>query len=544
MILSKIALTTVLFCFVTFALQRFKLCTFESDHLFLFDANWIIGHLREVGGLNLIISSFLTQFFKFPIVGTIVATIIYVSVVYCTNKLISLTTETEDFHILAIVPATFLLLCIEIQFYSFRGHTALAICMIVTVLYQSFTNQHKKYDLAAAVLCTLLLYIIAGSVAAVFAAIVFVTGFLQNKKTTAGIVAIATLIICGFASYLLEQFVSFSEAISPIQYYNWPAPTMISICTWLSVPAVILLSKFIYNQKFNLTLFAALLLVFGFGLFKLHDLETYKMQHECYLAENEKWDKILAMNHRKSVKTNFISYTNLALAMRGELLDRMFEFNQQLPTQITNSRTVRNDILHMDVIVYYHIGHLALARKYAYNSSQITPGGIEPHHFTRLIAINNVLGLSKVSEKHSLTLHKTLFYKNIPQKDNISNYSARLPRSNNFCEMFGFAHDCREIIATNPENAVAQQFLTAYILLSADKNRLIEYLNEHKGQTLHRRIEEACTIMFSTDECRSYGVSESVINDFERLKKGLGINNFHKTYWYYIAYLKNTLKTQ
>ena len=95
MILSKIALTTVLFWFVTFTFQRFKLYTFESDHLFLFDADWIIGHLREVGGLNLIISSFLTQFFKFPIVGTIVATIIYVSVVYCTNKLISLTTETE-----------------------------------------------------------------------------------------------------------------------------------------------------------------------------------------------------------------------------------------------------------------------------------------------------------------------------------------------------------------------------------------------------------------------------------------------------------------
>ena len=89
---------------------------------------------------------------------------------------------------------------------------------------------------------------------------------------------------------------------------------------------------------------------------------------------------------------------------------------------------------------------------------------------------------------------------------------------------------------------MAQQFLAAYILLSADKNRLIEYLNEHKGQTLHRRIEEACTIMFSTDECRNYGVSESVINDFERLKKGLVIIDFHKTYWYYIAYLKNTLK--
>ena len=65
--------------------QRFKLYTFESDHLFLFDANWITGHLCEAGGINLLITSFVTQFFKFPIIGAIVTTIIYATVIFCTN---------------------------------------------------------------------------------------------------------------------------------------------------------------------------------------------------------------------------------------------------------------------------------------------------------------------------------------------------------------------------------------------------------------------------------------------------------------------------
>ena len=89
---------------------------------------------------------------------------------------------------------------------------------------------------------------------------------------------------------------------------------------------------------------------------------------------------------------------------------------------------------------------------------------------------------------------------------------------------------------------MAQQFYIAYILLSADKNRLLSYLEEHQGQPMHRRVEEACTIMFSADECRQFGVSENVINEFEMLKKGQKINNFYKTYWYYIAYLNTTLK--
>ena len=544
MILSKIALATVLFWFVTFALQRFKLYTFESDHLFLFDADWLLQNLIAPDGINLIITSFLTQFFKFPILGTIVVAIFYAAAFICLKLLISNSIWKEKQNGLLLIPIGFLMMCLEEPLYSLRGHTAFIICLIVSVLYQQFICRHQRFSLAATVLCAILLYLVAGSVALLFAAIVLTIDILQKRKPINGFVAIAVVFACGFVFYLTESYVSFAEAILPMQYYNWPTSGLIATCAWLSVPTVIAASNFIHNQRFDHIAHILTIVVFGFALNQIHDNKTYKLQHESYLADNCRWDKIIKLNSHNNVKTNFISYTNLALAMQGQLLERMFEFNQQLPTQQNNSRTVRNEILRMESIVYHLSGHAAEARQAAFNSALTTPDGVEPHDFLRLIAINKSFGANKVSQKYAEILDKTLFYKHKAAAELADTNITKLPQNSTFCEIDGLASDYREIVKVNPQNTVAQQFYIAYILLSADKQRLLSYLDDHKGEPLHRRVQEACTIMFTPEECRQLGVNEAIIKDFEALKKGLGINNFHQTYWYYIAYLNATLKQQ
>ncbi len=541
MILSKIALATVLFWFVTFALQRFKLYTFESDHLFLFDADWFLQNLIAPGGINLIITSFLTQFFKFPILGTIVVAIMYAAAFICIKLLISNSIWKEKQNGLLLIPIGFLMLCVEEPLYSLRGHTAFIICLIVSVLYQQFICQHQKFSLAATVLCTILLYLAAGSVALLFAVIVLTTNILQKRKPINGLAAIATVFACGFVFYLTESYVSFAEAILPMQYYNWPTSGLIATCAWLSVPTVIATSNFIHNQRFDHIAHILTIVVFGFALNQIHDKKTYKLQHESYLADNCRWDKIIKLNSHNNVKTNFISYTNLALAMQGQLLNRMFEFNQQLPTQQNNSRTVRNETFHLESLSFFLSGHVAEARQAAFNSALITPDGVEPHDFLRLISINKSFSADKVSQKYADVLGKTLFYKQKAATALADTNITKLPENSTFCEIDGFASDYREIVKANPQNTVAQQFHITYILLSADKKRILSYLDDHKGEPLHRRVQEACTIMFSTDECRQFGVSENVIKEFEMLRKGQEINNFHRTYWYYIAYLNKTL---
>jgi len=341
------------------------------------------------------------------------------------------------------------------------------------------------------------------------------------------------------------QFVSIEDAITPAQYYNWPTSYIISACLWITTVALIPLAALCVKLKFRYTdiITAGIAIVcFGLGYNNLHNAKTAKMQHECYLADNNRWNDIISLNKRHHSPTNIVSYTNLALAMQNQLLDRMFEFEQQLPAQRTNSRTVRNEILRLESAAYFLSGHLAQARQSAFNSALITSGGVEPHDFLRLITINKAFGNYDVSKKHADVLKKTLFYRKSACSTLADTNTPKLPLSSNFSEIDGFASDYREIVKANPKNTVAQQFQIAHILLTADKKRLSEYLNENGGKPMHKRIQEACTIMFTTEECRQYGVSENVINEFDMLKKGQKINDFYKTYWYYIAYLNTTLK--
>lgn len=527
--------------------QRFKLYTFESDHLFLFDADWITGHLCEAGGINLLITSFVTQFFKFPIIGAIVTTIIYATVIFCTNKLIISITDTKNLNPLALLPVGFMVLCIEDPFYGYRGHTAMAVGMAAVILYQRVIQQKEKYEIAIALAFSVVLYALFGAVALLFDATILTIALLNKRKAMAALIATAATLLFSFAALISEQFISMTEATLPTQYYNWPTPFRTMLFAWLAVPVILLLAKAenVIKAKFNIIDAAVLLIIivaFGLGFNKLHNHKIAKMQHECYLADNNRWEDIAKLNKRAKTPTNIVSYTNLALAMQEQLLDRMFLFNQQLPTQQTDSRKVLNEIMRMESIVYYESGHVAEARKAAFNSALITPDGVEPHDFTRLIAINKSFGADDISRKYANVLSKTLFYRQKAAAALADTNVSHLPQSNNFCEINGFAYDYRLIVEANPQNIIAQQFYIAYILLTADKNRLLAYLNDHKGQPLHRRIEEACTLMFSPDECREFGVSETVINDFEKLKKGQSINNFYQSYWYYIAYLNATIK--
>jgi hypothetical protein len=527
--------------------QRFKLYTFESDHLFLFDADWITGHLCEAGGINLLITSFVTQFFKFPIIGAIVTTIIYATVIFCTNKLIISITDTKNLNPLALLPVGFMVLCIEDPFYGYRGHTAMAVGMAAVILYQRVIQQNAKYEIAIALAFSVVLYALFGSIALLFGATILTLALLNHRTPKAAIIAIVATLLCCFVALISEQFISMTEATLPTQYYNWPTPFRTMLFAWLAVPVILLLAKAenVIKAKFNIIDAAVLLIIivaFGLGFNKLHNPKIAKMQHECYLADNNRWEDIAKLNKRAKTPTNIVSYTNLALAMQGQLLDRMFLFNQQLPTQQTDSRTVRNEIMRMESLVYFKSGHMAEARKAAFNSALITPDGVEPHDFTRLIAINKSFGADDISRKYAKVLSKTLFYRQEATNALADTNVTRLPKNSNFCEIDGFAHDYLEITEVNKQNSVAQQFYIAYVLLSADKNRLLSYLNDHKDEPMHQRVEEACTLMFSTEECLNFGVSENVINDFEKLKKGQAINYFYESYWYYIAYLNTTLK--
>lgn len=550
MTLSKIhkpAITFAILWLIVFILQRFNLYIHESDNLFLWDTDWILGQLNNAGGFNLLASSFLTQFFRFTIIGTTATTILYCIIIQCGIRLVSAFCDDSKAKALAFLPVAFLTLCLEDQFYGYRGHVALALCLLAVVAYCKMARLWPKAEFAICLAFTIVSYLALGSIALLFAFTTLIFNLLTKQKTSPALISLALALLCGFGVNRFGSVASFEESASPLMYYNWPTGYNTLLLAWLSVPASMLtafaLSKM---QKGRDIASSAILIVavagFGFGFSKMHDAKTSKLQHECYLADNGRWNDIIDLNKKKHGPTYLISYTNLALAQQGKLLDQMFDFEQQLPVQQTDIKKVSNAILRMTSNVYHHCGYVAGTRKSAFNSSLITSGGIEPHDMLKLLWADKAIGSKESCAKYANLLSKTLFYSS-PARKLLDEEAVNLPASDNFCEIHGLGYDLAQIAEANPQNNIARQFDLAYLLLSADKDKISEYIsNKPDGEPLHRRIQEACTVMFSTDECKAMGIDDEVINDFERLKKGQKIEGFDNSYWYYIAYLNINLK--
>ena len=109
--------------------------------------------------------------------------------------------------------------------------------------------------------------------------------------------------------------------------------------------------------------------------------------------------------------------------------------------------TVRNETFHLESLAYFLSGHAAEARQAAFNSALITPGGVEPHDFLRLIAINKSFGADDVSRKYANVLNKTLFYRQKAAAALADTNVTRLPQNSTFCEIDGLSADYREIVA-------------------------------------------------------------------------------------------------
>lgn len=543
----KSVITFTVIWSITFFLQRFKLYTFESDHLFLWDCDWILEQLYSVGGFNLLASSFFLQFFRFTIIGTTVTAAIYYIIIQCGIKLISRIDSNCYAKTLSTIPVGFLILCIEDQFYGYRSHVALAFCLLAVVAYYKIVDKNHKSDIPTCLFFTVATYFVIGSVAVLFASTILIINISTQKRALPALISLAAVMLCGFAANRFGRMASFEESVSPLMYYNWPTGYKTHLLAWISIPASLLvtfaLSKIrkygdIAFQSILTLSFVCIILTFK----QVHDTKTSKLQQECYLADNGRWDDIISLNQKKNEPTYLISYTNLALAQQGKLLDQMFLFEQQLPIQQTDIKKVSNAILRMTSQVYHYCGYVAGARKSAFNSSLITAGGFEPHDMLNLLAADKAIGTKETCGKYADLLSKTLFYSAAARKA-LDEEPVQLPASDNFCEIHGLGYDFEQIAKANPQNNIAKQFNLAYLLLSADKEKIHEYVSSKAdGETLHRRIQEACAIMFSADECKTLGIDEDVINDFEKLKKGQKINGFENSYWYYIAYLNINLK--
>ena len=211
--------------------QEFRFYNIESNDLFLYDWADIASKLARTGGLATLLASFLTQFMRIPFAGTVILTGIYILSAWLLYRILRRRTEAKSVAGLCLLPAAFLFLCMENDYYRFQGHAAFILMLACVYAYVSVARRSVRYIVGA--LMIPVLFHAAGSVAVVFAVTVLLWEILGDGLK--GLAALIFPAVMGLTAFIYVRFSLVSgweHALTPFMYYEWPSTYFFPALCW------------------------------------------------------------------------------------------------------------------------------------------------------------------------------------------------------------------------------------------------------------------------------------------------------------------------
>lgn len=471
--------------------QEFRFYHIESNWLFLFDWADIISKLKLTGGVSLVISSFITQFFRIPFVGPCVTAMIYMISAWFLFKVLSKKVQGIATAGISLIPAAFMFLCMENDYYGYHAHVALLINLAALYAYCSIETARYRHIAGVAVIA--LLYQITGSVSAVFAVSAFVWEVSENGfKGLYALVYPALYLLTAYIFILTARADSWEDALTPFMYYSRPSTYFFPSYVWVSVPLLLIAVSVIARLNFKsskgtIYAFAGCLVAFfiaGNLYGKVHSKSTYRMIQEQYWAENGEWDTIIKTADRRQ-PTYLVSYMNLALAHKGILVENFKYYNPQSLESVMLPTPNLKLGLTLQSNVYMAWGYLGSAQKATFDGNLVTPGSTHPRLIQNLVKSNLVLGADEVAEKYITLLEKTMFYDKwaksmrrfVNSPDAVRNdpelgrLCSLLPLTDEYARYDGLVGDMRDIHIANPSDRMISQFYKLYQILEKENLR-------------------------------------------------------------------------
>lgn len=467
--------------------QEFRFYNIAANELFIYDGAEIAGILAETGGFATLVASFLSQFFCLPMVGTVILSALYILVAWLAWALLFKMNGRPVFRGAAFLPLVFLYLCLENDYYRFQGHVAFA--LVLTALYVYMSAPKEKIRYAAGVVLIPLLYHLAGSVAVVFALCAFLWEVLRNGlKGLYALIYPVVFLLTAFVYVKASMTAGWEHALTPFMYYDWPSTYFFPLYAWASVPVLMLAARFLAKDSSRLSAYgpaiglAAALALAGYFYNAVHSRSYYRLIQEQQLAAEGEWDEIIRTADRRQ-PDYLISYLNLALAHKGQLVEKLGYYNPQPVSKVMFPTPNLKTGLSLQSAVYLSWGYVSAARQAAFDANMVTPGMHNPQQLKVLVLTNMALGAPEVAEKYVNILDKTLFYRGWAQQmrralndsacepDELRRLREALPQKGEYVRYDGLKGDMKDILEADPSNKILSQFYTAYQMLETLEER-------------------------------------------------------------------------
>lgn len=551
----------------------------EQSQLFLFSEAYIRNKLLLPGGFSMLVAEFLVQFFIRPYVGALVTAVLLTGVGVCTAGIVKRIAPVSGLFILYVLP----MLALLFMHFDFNYRVQGTVCylMMMALLCGYMRIRNDLFRLVAGCVLVPVLFWLAGSIAVLFAGMVCLfEGLRKTPKWYISLIGVAEVLLLGVGTVYFSLMGEYRWVFGPDLYYHYTLhPKEIIYYSWICLPLVFLVAFFIRNKnslsgkkwRAGISCIAQLAMiaaVLWWGMPKYSDAKTLKLKKLDYFARTEQWDKTIEECKGKLTNFLYMCHLNMALANKGELSDKMFNFDQRGPQGSLVQWNKSENISCMLSDIYFTMGATASSQEMAFEGYVSAMEDGNPRMLKRLVQTNLIYGTYPVAEKYISILEKTYAYRDwaqsqrkylyndeVVESDPILGTRRRmLPDRNSLAMIKGLAGDLALFLEKGPANSAALQYLGAMYLLAKDlegfKTLVEKYYGTEFLPVLPVHFQEAVIVMSEKepDYWKRFNVSETIVARFTDYKKqvlanrnnsaiaGLLNRSYGNTYWFYFMF--------
>ena len=432
----------------------------EQFQLFLFDGSYVCEMVKQPGGIADLLGRFCTQFFLFAWVGALIIALLLSAVQLLTFRLFTLHSSLFPlpfFYGLSFVPSFLLWLFLLDENALLSGVWAVLLTLLVACVIVKLTKGWMRRILL--IVAIPVFYWIVGPVCFPIPIDSLWLGVHYYRYPAA-----FPWLLWGAAFSAFVLWITGTVLRDTISKGNWIIRT---------VPVILS--------------FALVAVIMGFLVWKNANFKAEKVMQYDFMACHQQWNRILeTVNAEKPNNQIGVTVQNLALAMRGMLLEHMFDYNQNSIHGLLPD--VKEDATSPipTAEAFYQLGMINVAQRTVFEAQEaILDFQKSGRCYKRLAQTNLINGQYEVARKYLMALQKTLFYRDwanetLPLLGNEKAVAShpeygRLRRFA-YNEDFYFSdHVTPEMLESlyyrNTDNRLAYQYLLAYCVLTGDQER-------------------------------------------------------------------------
>jgi hypothetical protein len=577
------------FYFVYFLLRiNPKLIYQSQEPIFFFDKHFINDFFSYPGGINELISRFLSQFFYHSWTGALLLVLVLAFVVWNTKLLINSISTNRPILYLHWVPSIFLLALHSDYGYPLLLTLGLLWSLLAINIFIRLAPSNNVLRLLFYIILFAILYYFTAGLAFIFSIAIILYDVLYRRQIALPLLYIIFSGLLPYIGALTLFIINIRDAYTAhLTSYDRYRLTWLSWALYLFFPFIILLAKFEHKlaetkpqSLWNKLLFSRsipikliqgvtiVLFVITAAFYSYHQKNKTFLLIDHY-ARFKEWRKILDIAQKGIPINNIVQcQVNRALYHAGFLCDDMFRLAQIFGSDgLFMQENLRDPFALQHSDIFFDLGLMNESEHWAHEA--IAAKGDTPWILQRLALVNLLKENREVAEKYLAMLKKTVWHKSWAIE-----YEKFLNDRNDFWKQPQFRYLkgtmpesdflispsepelCLQELLKNTKNRMAFEYFMVYCLLEGKISLFAKHLyrlNEFNYRRIPRHFEEALLIYNQLTKGKGINLTKTKIsqettqkfNDFNRILAKYQRNKtaarqelekYRDTYWFYGQY--------